>query len=226
MTDRFMRAAALGLALLAFARTPLAAQAVYSSGAPNGGVGWNIFDDNQAAALFSTTSTLAFDDIRFWGILPDGPLYTPTMYWSIYADDAGAPGAAVATGSALTTAVLRASVGAGFSSWQFDFDVGDQSLASGMYWLALHDGPLDPTIVTGSTLFWETVNSGQYAIQTFSIDDSWNVINPDLESGDGLAFELRETPSVVGTPEPSSIALLATGVVGLIAVKRRVRKNG
>ncbi len=218
---RFRFAVALPAILSLTTAASAAAQVVVNGGAPNEGAGWNIFDDNRAAAMFSIGTSTSFDAIRFWGILPDGPTYTPDVYWQILDDDAGKPGTTVAAeGHAVADALLRTELtgSPGFFSWQFDLNAGSQTLGAGDYWLALHDGPLDPSGFTGSSLIWETTDNGQYAIQTFSVDDNWDVITDS-----GEAFELSN--DVVGTPEPGNLVLLGTGLVavGGLRVRRRRR---
>ena len=120
------------------------------------------------------------------------------------------------------SATLRTELAAlpGAFSWQFDLATGARTLGDGVYWLALHDGPLDPSGFTGSSLIWETTDApGAYDTQTFSIDESWS-------PGDqvGLAFELRAAP-VVATPEPGTLALLTGGLLSLSGVSAGVRRR-
>ncbi len=217
----FLRAFSIA-ALSASAGASANAQVVVNGGAPNEGIGWNIFDDNRAAAQFSAGASTVFDAIRFWGLLPSAPAYSPNIYWEILSDANGAPSASVvASGNALATGTERVELSAfpGFFSWQFDLGVGPQLLTGGMYWLALHDGPLDPSGFTSSTLIWETTATpGTYATQTFSVDDHWDV-NPTT----GLAFELRQ--EVVATPEPATLMLVASGfaVIAVFGVRHRQR---
>src|SRR5262249_22064825 len=81
---RHLRRSILAAALSLSARSQiLGAQVVVNGGAPNQGSGWNIFDDNRASTVFSVASATTFDAIRFWGILPDGPPYSPNIFWQI-----------------------------------------------------------------------------------------------------------------------------------------------
>ncbi len=206
------------LVLLTTVGPRASAQVVVDGGAPNGATGWNIYDDNRAATSFTIGSTISFDDIRFWGILPDVPVYTPTIYWEILDQSvSGLPGTVVLSGNASATGVFRAAIIAGLSSYQFDVAAGAQSLGPGSYWLALHDGPVDASGFTGSTLLWESTDAGQYTLQTFTVTDDWDPI-----ADEGLAFQLRNS-SVAVTPEPSTIVLAATGLLGIAGVRRRRR---
>src|SRR5688572_9433507 len=219
MTTR-LRSTLTLLALLTTA-VPVAAQSVVNNGTPNGQAGWDIFDDYRAADDFTFGGTLSFDLIRFWALLPSSYAASTTIFWEILNDaGAGAPGATIlASGSTLAQQTLRSPLAFDFNSWQFDLAVGPQSLGAGIYWLALHDGALGES--TGSTLLWEMTSQqsgSQFAVEALS--------NPPFtgDMGGDLAFELLMTdPAVV--PEPATIALLATGLIGIAAARRRRRRQ-
>ncbi len=195
------------------------AQAVYSGGAPNGWPGYDIFDDFLTADDFQLSQGVSFDALRFWGILPSAPAYTPTIFWQIFLDNGGTPGSLVTQGSGLTTAALRGpSAFSGFDSWQFDLGLGPQTLGAGTYWLALHDGA--PGTYTGSSLLWEQTNGGyggDFAVEFI----------PDAQFTTGwsgnLAFELRDSATV--TPEPATVVFVGTGLLGLLVTARRRRRG-
>jgi len=218
MTTR--RPSTLGLAVLLailILSTPSRGQVVSTNGSPNGQAGFDIFNDYRAADDFAVSTPLTFDLIRFWALLPAGVTYAPPIFWQILTDAGGVPGGtAVASGSALASPTLRTALPVGFDSWQFDVSIGPVSLGPGIFWLALHDGSLGD--VTDSSLLWEMTN-GQAGSQ-FAVD-----FIPTAEwSGDwggDLAFELRDTSPVTATPEPSTITLVAIGLVGIAAARRR-----
>jgi PEP-CTERM motif-containing protein len=202
-----------------------AQQVVVNGGAPNQGIGQNIFDDGQSATVFSLTDALNFDAVRFWGILGQSTPYNPDIFWQILADDGGMPGATVvASGDAIAMSTFDTELQdfPGFYSWQFDLGVGPQTLGSGIFWLALHDGRVDPspdamfdpTAYTGSGLIWETSDAaGANMFQQFDVAPDWGPTG-DTE----LAFDLTSAGSVTTTPEPATLTLFATGLLAMAGV--------
>jgi len=223
--------AALCVAMLALSPAPVAAQqVVVEGGAPNEGIGWDIFDDNRAATFFSVNDAVTFDMIRFWGILPGDTPYASNIFWQIFTDDgsvaggAGAPTGVIAAGGVdATTSTVRTelSYATGFFSHQFDVAVSSQSLGAGAYWLTLYDQEFfgGPDGGTHSGLIWETTGAGgANRGQTFTIDENW------YENGEvGLAFQLSGPGAVTVTPEPATLTLLAAGLLCLGAGVRRRR---
>ena len=199
---------------------PAAAQTVYNNGAPNGQAGFDIFNDYRAADDFTSTGTFSFDLIRFWGLLPTGMTSAPNIFWEILNDaGTGVPGTtSLASGSAVAHSTLRAPIaGTGFDSWQFDLLITRQMFGAGTFWLALHDGPIGG--VTDSTLLWETTGAGsgsQFAVELLP-NGEWSG-----NMGGNLAFSLHDTTV---TPEPVSIVLLGSGLLGLAGARLRRRKS-
>jgi hypothetical protein len=223
---RLLPAAALLLAAVCTA--PLHAQVVVDGGAPNGNVGWDIFNDTRLAAAFTVSpGGLSFDGIRFWGILASGPSYSPDIYWQILGDAGGMPddGSVAAEGHAVATASSASPLAAfpGFDSWQFDLAAGPQSLAAGTFWLALHDGAPDPTgeSWTNIDFYWESTDGGSpFMSESISAGLGWG------QQGDaGLAFGLVSAQQVTATPEPASLLLFATGAAGIAAIAAVRRRS-
>jgi hypothetical protein len=94
----------------------------------------------------------------------------------------------------------------------------------------LHDGIVNPSPTTldaangytGSNLIWETTGDpGQSAVQTLDVSSDWT----DASLG-GLAFRLTSSESPVTAPEPATLTLCATGLVGVgLAGLGHRRKN-
>lgn len=211
--------------LLAPPPSAAAQQVVVDGGAPTGDFGWLVSDDFSSAATFTVApGGISFDAMRFWGMLATGTSYSPDMYWQILGDAGGSPdnGPVLAEGHAVASPTERTSstLWDGYTSWQFDFGTGVQSLGAGTFWLALHDGVLDPASpdYTNSDLLWETTEGGSpFWSESISEESGWG------PQGDrGLAFQLLDSQQVVATPEPTTFVLIATGLLA-IGIMRRQR---
>jgi hypothetical protein len=79
----------------------------------------------------------------------------------------------------------------------------------------------EPMTVTGhvSGLFWDVVNQRYYNLDAELNADSWAVAN-------GYATNTRVGAAVTATPEPATLALLATGFIAVAAFARRRRREG
>ncbi|MGI8547850.1 MAG: PEP-CTERM sorting domain-containing protein [Gemmatimonadaceae bacterium] len=103
------------------------------------------------------------------------------------------------------------------------------------FWLASNGAALNDfrVFLNGATLF-DQANLGSFDFTQFTF-------NATALASDTLTFAFRNDPSYLGlddisvtegpptmttTPEPSSMALLGTGLVGLVPMVRRRRKNG
>ena len=91
------------------------------------------------------------------------------------------------------------------------------NLGAGTYWLGLHNGALT------------TAGTTSFAWQYRANNATFNGREDETPFGDNLwasnfkehAFQLYSTSTVV--PEPSTYALLATGLAALLVVRRRRR---
>jgi hypothetical protein len=214
------RSWAAALVALVLVAAPTSAQVVYNNGSPDGQAGSDIFNDFRAADDFTVSTSLAFDLVRFWALLPAGSTYAPSIFWQILTDGGGVPSpTVVASGTVVAASTLRASFPFGFDSYQLDLSIGPQLLSPGVFWLALHDGQLGD--ITDSSLLWEmpgNQSGAQFAVD-FIPANQWTG-----DWGGDLAFELHSRP-VSAVPEPATLALVATGVAGVAGFRRRQRKG-
>ena len=211
-----LRRTLLAVALLATTATAARAQ-LYNGGLPNHQngnemSGWIQADD------FSLSGAATVSDIRFWTIGFRGRAgWTGSVWWAIFADNGGTPGATLFSGTQAGTRVATGFlVGSVIPEYQHDLAV-SIALAPGTYWLGLHNGPLSHT--SDDSYYWETTNlNGTNAGREDNapFDGVW--VNNTFDH----AFQLYGNAAVV--PEPMTLSLVATGLIGVAVFRRRQRR--
>ena len=194
-----LRIASLTVLILALAVIPASAQVLYDNGPINGTVdAWTINFGYVVSDSFTVSSatTVAGFDIGVWEYPGDTAL---TVDWSITSAEFG--GTTYGSGTASVAQVF-------YSTNQYGYDIDKLSvsglnvaLGAGTYWLNLQNA----TTAFGDPLFWDE-NSG-----------------PSSASESAVGTIASEAFNINGpaTPEPSSILLFGSGILGLAGVLRR-----
>ena len=207
--------------LLALAAAPSAnAVVVYNNGGPNQADANNLGFLLQADDFVLGVQT-SVTDVHFWSLEAQGA-YRGGIFWALALNAGGSPGAFVASG--FQSVVTRGATGVtalGLAEFQNDFLIAPTNLAAGTYWLVLHNGQRT-NLGDPNDFFWESAaNNG--TIRGRESDDnaaSWST------NFNEHAFFLTGDP-VRGTPEPATALILATGLAGLLGMRRKgPGKNG
>ena len=188
---------------------------IYDNGTFNS-LGGNAMGDFIEADNFVIGSLVNVTGFTFW-TLEAASAYLGSVTWSINANTANQPGAALLSGSATPT---RTSVGTalGLTVFQNDVTIAG-SLAAGTYWLTLHDGALASVAFQDFYWAWTNLNgtnTGTLRGKERSLDPpsaTWD------DTGNEHAFLISGTTGAA-TPEPASMAMIAGGL-GFLAIARK-----
>ncbi len=188
---------------------------IYDNGGPNQQNGNEMTEWIQTED-FTLTQAVNVTDIHFWDI-ESAPGYAGSITWWIVGDNGGNPdfNNVFGTGSADPTRVnTQCGILGAYCEYSNDWNINPLTLAAGTYHLALHNGPV--TDENYSFFYWETTNpngtqTGLECQLGVACYDSWN------NNGNEHAFYLTGT----SVPEPGTLMLMGTGLLGGLASLRR-----
>lgn len=207
--------AALVAAMFAVAG-PLSAQVVFDGGTPNAGNG-NEMTQWRQANDFTLAAPTTVTGVRFWAFSTGdiASAYSGTIQWDFMSDAGGTPGSVLYSGTATPVGTSYACAGCTYATSEYDFSVGSLAFGSGNFWLDLHNG----TGYDRREFYWsQTVPGvGQPGYEQNGGTGGY------ASNGQDHAFQLIGTQGTT-TPEPSSMALIGTGLFGLVPMIRRRRK--
>lgn len=171
---------------------------VYKSGSPSQNL--NNSPDisiTVSANSFSLLEAAALKSIKFWTVENPPATFSGNYGWEIYADNAGVPGNSLFSGTASGPNVSRTQInsipsgvpGFDYAEYENNIDIGTISLPAGIYWLGIHNGPLN-IITTFQSSYWETTTPPA-TTYSYSYLPPFGTIAPNWFSNAGtLAFEL------------------------------------
>jgi hypothetical protein len=202
-----LRIASLTLLCLALAVIPASANTLYSNGALNGG--YDAFTINFGYIVSDTfalsgASTVTGFDFYTWSAPGDTP---QAVDWAITANENGGTVYGSGSGAALANTIISTN-GYGYQINRDTVSGLNVNLGAGTYWLNLQNAVTSQ----GNPLYWDE-NDGK----SLASDSGIGTIGS--ESFDILGGGSTTTTST--TPEPSSIMLFGSGILGLAGVLRR-----
>lgn len=211
-TDRLAARLAAFALVAAFAAPSAQAALVYDNGPPNQPAGTQM-SEFQVADDFTLLLDANVTNIRFWTLQSAPSDYSGSVFWAIYGNALGSPGALVQTG---VTGVAEVATGAavalpGYSQYVLDIPVAF-SLTAGTYWLGLHNGPL--ANIAPTEMLWAATGTVR--------GSEGKYLDPDFGwtgTGNFNAFVLSNAVNAV--PEPGSLALAFAALLAAGFVRRK-----
>ncbi|HEX4156682.1 MAG TPA: PEP-CTERM sorting domain-containing protein [Acidobacteriaceae bacterium] len=217
--------------LVAFGAIGLAAKAdssLYTDGATNGtngaltiNSGWQV-EDSFALSSASTLNSVTFGN---WFDPGDTGL---TVDWAIVSSEGSqTPVCGSCSGTASLSGVFDFTNVYSYDIYDETFSLPSLNLAAGTYWLSLQN----ETTSFGSLAYWDNSGGLSGVYQQYAGDGSPGDLGGDNctaiygypAGGCSNAFTIYGTSSTGVTPEPSSLALLVSGITLLGAEIRRRR---
>jgi len=203
-----LRIALLTLVCLTLAAVPAMAQNdIYDNGPVNGqDLGWTINFGFTVSDSFTLSGDSTVNGVQFWAWLIPGDTLTSVEVQL----------GSAAFGNELFDQTLNFTASNCFSN-QFGYNVCDETasfsgvnLSAGTYWMTLGNA----SVPSGDPAYWD-MNSGPSQAQENTIGTI------PSESFTILGTGTTTTTTTGTTPEPSSILLLGSGILGLAGVLRR-----
>ena len=162
--------------------------------------------------------------LQFWSLMESVADYSGSVYWAIYSDAAGSPGAVLHSGTAAPAPTATGlSSGFGYGEYRFDIAVNFNLAAGATYWLALQNDFLGNDVP--SEMLLEHSDSG--------LGGAGQYVDFQGDPGEWLDAEFDHAFAIIGNrvgdpppppppplPTPATWMLVLGGLVGAARVRR------
>lgn len=204
-------AVAMATLLLAIGAAPASAGILYDNGGPSTGItnAWGISFGISTANSFEFLNPATIYDVNFvvW-TYPGDTLNA--IDWAILSAPVGGTTYASGTATDITQTSLSLPTVDGYNVDTQSFPIPQLALSAGTYWLLLQNA----IVTNGDHIYWD---------QSDGPSQAWNSDYGYLASYTGACnapCTYSETFQML-TPEPASISLLASGLLGIAVLRRR-----
>jgi hypothetical protein len=209
-----MRIASLSLLALCLAVVPAMAQTVYSNGPINGNTdAWTINFGFVVSDTFNVTNTSTITGGSFGMWLFSGDTLTSAELSITSGEDSGTSYFDQTVSFTQTNCSLN---GFGFNVCTESTTFNGPTLNSGTYWLNLQNA----SVPSGDPVYWDE-NSGPSSASENTIGSIPSESFTVLGSTSTTTTTSTSTSTTTSVPEPSSIMLFGSGILGLAGVLRR-----
>ncbi|HEX4156683.1 MAG TPA: PEP-CTERM sorting domain-containing protein [Acidobacteriaceae bacterium] len=212
------------IALGASAAAAKADTSLYSDGPTNGTfAGWTINYGFQVEDSFSLSSASTLNSVTFGNWFYTGDTGSSVDWAIVGSEGSQTPVCGACSGTASLSGVFDLNNGFGYDVYDETFSLPSLNLAAGTYWLELQN----EVASNGDPAYWDQ-NGGPSSVWENPLGDvsgsNCTVATGQASGSCSDAFTIYGTSSTGVTPEPSSLALLVSGITLLGAEIRRRRR--